>query len=413
MNTMSNRLLEYCRSPVGTVGMMAYIILVTNLLLLLTVEGIFRLILNQNVSGFFWQIAYAVLPVVICIPALNALILRPMKQQQAILQQQYNDLRIAAATFECHEGVIVTDSDQKIVKVNRAFTNITGYSNEDALGKTPALLASGRQDKEFYRRMWATLQREKRWSGEIWNRRKNGKVFPEWLTVTPIYDGNGEVVNYVGIFSDISQRKAAELEIYNLAFYDALTHLPNRRLLNDRLIHAMAASRRSDRYGAVMFIDMDNFKPLNDQYGHNAGDLLLTEAAKRLSSSVREVDTVARFGGDEFVVILGELDVHEVESRALAQMIAEKVRIALSAPYTLSIQKNEKEKPVSVVHQCTASIGVAMFFNHQGSHEEILSWADIAMYQAKVNGHNQIRFYDALPGDDGQAVGGDIQPQAA
>lgn len=413
MNNVGNRLLEYCRSPVGTVGMMAYIILVTNLLLLLTVEGVFRLILNQNVTGIFWQITYAILPVLICIPALNALILRPMKQQQAVLQQQFNDLRIAAATFECHEGVIVTDANQKIVKVNQAFTNITGYSNEDAVGNTPALLASGRQDKEFYRRMWATLEREKRWSGEIWNRRKNGKIYPEWLTVTPIYDGKGNTVNYVGIFSDISQRKASEMEIYNLAFYDTLTHLPNRRLLNDRLIHAMAASRRSERYGAVMFIDLDNFKPLNDRYGHNAGDLLLIEAAKRLTHCVREVDTVARFGGDEFVVILGELGVLEDESRLQANMIAEKIRAALSEPYMLSIQKSEKEKHLSVAHHCTASIGAVLFVNHQGTHEEVLKWADIAMYQAKESGRNQIRFYEPLSDAIGPGASADTQPQAA
>ncbi|HEY0665279.1 MAG TPA: sensor domain-containing diguanylate cyclase [Gallionella sp.] len=394
MSELPQKFLKFIHSPVGAVGMMAYIILVANLLLLLAVEGISHLLLDLHPSGISWNIVQAILLMLICIPALNFLILQPMKQQQAVLQQQLNELRIAATTFECQDGVIVTDADRRIVKVNHAFTRITGYTCEEAVGKTPALLSSGRHDKDFYQRMWATLAREKSWGGEIWNLRKNGKAFPEWLTITAIQDDSGNVVNYVGIFTDITQRKAAEMEVHQLAFYDSLTHLPNRRLFNDRLIHAMATSRRSGRYGAVMFIDLDNFKPLNDQHGHNAGDLLLIEAAKRLSQCVREVDTVARFGGDEFVVILSELDGNEADSIARTRIIAEKIRVSLSAPYALSIQKEEKVKAVTVEHLCTSSIGVAMFINHQGSHEEVLMRADVAMYRAKDLGRNQISFDD-------------------
>lgn len=398
MSELPQKFLKFIHSPVGAVGMMAYIILIANLVLLLVVEGVFKLIFSQSFSGIPWGVAHAVLLTLICIPALSSLILRPMKQQQTILQQQFNELRIAAATFECHDGVIVTDADRKIIKVNHAFTVITGYTSDEAVGKTPAMLGSGRQDKDFYQRMWTIIEREKCWSGEILNRRKNGKIYPEWLTITSVHDDKGDVVNYVGIFSDITRRKAAETEVHNLAFYDELTDLPNRRLLTDRLIKAMAASRRSGLYGAVMFIDLDNFKPLNDQYGHNAGDLLLIEAAKRLKRCVREVDTVARFGGDEFVVILGELDADERDSAARANIIAEKIRVVLSEPYLLSIQKDEKVRPIAVEHRCTLSIGVALFVNHQGSHEEILNRADAAMYRAKQNGRNQISFYTPCHG---------------
>ncbi len=396
MDKLIQSFLKFCHSPVGAVGMMAYIILIANLVLLLNMEGIFKLILNQNVSGIYWEIADAILLTLICTPALNILILRPMQEQQTTLQLQFNELRVAAATFECQEGVLITDADKNILRVNHSFTRISGYTSAEAVGKTPALLTSGRQDPEFYRRMWATIEREKCWSGEIWNRRKNGRTYPEWLTITAVYGENGEVINYVGIFTDITRRKAAEAEIHNLAFYDPLTHLPNRRLLNDRLIQTMATSRRSGRYGAVMFIDMDNFKPLNDLYGHNAGDLLLIEAAQRISQCVREVDTVARFGGDEFVVILGELDSDENASMARASIIAEKIRAALSEPYLLNIQKDEKAKSMTVEHRCTSSVGVTLFVNHQGSHDDILKWADIAMYRAKENGRNQVSFYTPL-----------------
>lgn len=396
MKKLILKFLGFCHSPVGAVGMMAYIILIANLALLLTIEGVFKLIFDQNVAGIYWEIAEAILLTLVCIPALHVLILRPMQEQQATLQRQFSELRIAATTFECQEGVLVTDADKKILQVNHSFTRISGYTSAEAVGKTPALLASGRQDKGFYDQMWATIEREKCWSGEIWNRRKNGRTYQEWLTITAVHGENGNVINYVGIFTDITQRKAAEAEIHNLTFYDPLTHLPNRRLLNDRLIHTMATSRRSGRYGAVMFIDMDNFKPLNDQHGHNAGDLLLIEAAQRIRQCVREVDTVARFGGDEFVVIMGELDSNEEDSKARANIIAEKVRATLSEPYALSIQKDERIKAMTVEHRCTSSIGVTLFINHQGSHEDVLKWADIAMYRAKDNGRNQISFFTPL-----------------
>ncbi|MDP2155533.1 MAG: GGDEF domain-containing protein, partial [Sulfuricella sp.] len=191
-------------------------------------------------------------------------------------------------------------------------------------------------------------------------------------------------------------RKQMEDQVRQLAFYDTLTKLPNRRLLNDRLIQAMAASKRSGCYGAVMFLDLDNFKPLNDTHGHAVGDLLLIEVADRLKSCVREMDTVARFGGDEFVVMLSDLNADKDESTSQAEIVAEKIRIALSEPYLLII-KHEGKADTTVEHHCAASIGVALFFNHEASQDEILKWADTAMYQAKEAGGNQIEFYDAKP----------------
>lgn len=397
MENLGARFLKFGRSPVGAVGMMAYIILVANLALLLAIEGVFKLTLDQNVSGFNWEFVNAMLTAVICIPALNVFVLRPMLEQQEKLRQQYNELRIAAATFESQQGIIIADAEKNILKVNQSFTKITGYGSEEVVGRKTSMLVSGQQDREFYGRMWATIKLEKNWHGEILGRRKNGKIFPLSLTVTAIVGEDGHITNYVGVFTDITQQKFAEAEIHNLAYYDPLTYLPNRRLLNDRLIMTAAASRRSGRYGAVMFIDLDNFKPLNDMHGHVAGDLLLIEAARRISQCVRAVDTVARFGGDEFVVIIGELDTDENSSAAQANIVAEKIRTSLSEPYFLTLQKKEKSKHIAVEHRCTSSIGVTLFANHHDCHETLLKEADIAMYQAKNNGRDQISFSNSEP----------------
>lgn len=186
----------------------------------------------------------------------------------------------------------------------------------------------------------------------------------------------------------------ATLQLRTLAFYDTLTELPNRRLLNDRLAHALAASKRSGKYGALMFLDLDNFKPVNDQYGHATGDNLLIEAAKRICSCVREMDTVARFGGDEFVVMLGELDVRIEESVRLAYLVTEKIRLSLGLPYHLQVQL-EGQPERTIVHHCSSSIGVAMFIDHNATQDEIMTWADSAMYQAKQSGRDRINFYNA------------------
>jgi diguanylate cyclase (GGDEF)-like protein/PAS domain S-box-containing protein len=310
------------------------------------------------------------------------------------LQNAQAELRIAAIAFEAEEGMFITDAAGVVLRVNQAFTSITGYTAEEAVGQTPGLLSSGRHDAAFYAAMWESIHRTDSWQGEIWNRRKNGEVYPERLSITAVKGNVGEVTHYVATLHDITERKTAEEQIHTMAFYDSLTQLPNRRLLNDRLVHAMVTSKRSGRYCALMFIDLDNFKPLNDTYGHNIGDLLLIEAAHRITDCVRKADTVARFGGDEFVVMLGELDVDKAESIAQAGIVAEKIRTALAEPYRLKSQQAGGVE-ITVEHHCTSSIGVVLFIDHEVSPEELFKWADMAMYRAKEGGRNQVRFFDS------------------
>jgi diguanylate cyclase (GGDEF)-like protein/PAS domain S-box-containing protein len=314
-----------------------------------------------------------------------------------VTERKHADLqqRIAATAFESQEGMFITDTSKMILRVNRVFSDITGYTSEEAVGQTPRLLRSGRHDADFYAAMTETIRHDGIWQGEIWNRRKNGEVYPEWLMITAVKDDAGHVTNYVATFTDITLRKLAEDEIRNLAFYDTLTRLPNRRLLNDRLGQTMAASKRSGSYGALMFLDLDNFKPLNDTHGHMVGDLLLIEAADRLKSCVRQMDTVARFGGDEFVVVLSDLGAGKAESTSQAEIVAEKIRIRLSEPYLLTV-KREGEAETTVEHRCAVSIGVTLFINHETSQDDILKWADMAMYQAKDAGRNSVRFHGAM-----------------
>jgi len=302
------------------------------------------------------------------------------------------ELRIAAIAFESQDGMLVSDADSVILRVNHAFSMITGYTAEEVVGQTPRLFKSGRHDAAFYAAMWESIRRSGNWHGEIWNRRKSGEIYPEQLTITAVRGERGEISHYVATMRDITERKAIEQEIHTLAFYDALTGLPNRRLLDDRIRQAMVASRRSGLYGALMFLDLDNFKPLNDTYGHDAGDLLLNEAAHRIASCVRGTDTVARFGGDEFVVVLSELDADGGESVIQARTIAEKICAALAEPYALEFRRKDGAE-ASIEHRCTSSIGVALFIDQKASPEDVLKWADIAMYQAKGAGRNRVHFH--------------------
>lgn len=304
-------------------------------------------------------------------------------------------LRVAATTFEAQDGVTITDANKTILRVNRAFTEITGYSADEAVGKTPHMLSSGRHDPVFYQNMWDSLARTGNWQGEIWNRRKDGEEFPEWLSITAVKDANGKVSNYVGTFADITERKAAENEIAQLAFYDHLTGLPNRRLLLDRLRHALAGCARSRRYGAVLFFDLDNFKTLNDTLGHDVGDRLLVEVASRLQSCVRQSDTVARLGGDEFVVVLEDLDGSDSDQLAAmqAEALAVKAQTLLAQPYLLDISVNGEARGKRS-HHCSSSIGIALFDGKPVTAEDLMQRADTAMYQAKAQGRNTLRFFD-------------------
>lgn len=292
--------------------------------------------------------------------------------------------RIAATAFESQEGMIITDAENRILRVNRAFTEITGYSGDEVIGKNPRLLNSGLQDAAFYADMWRKINEVGTWSGEIWNKRKDGVIYPEHLSITAVKNASDKVVNFVASIMDITQRKKSEENIQRLAFYDYLTELPNRRLLLDRLKQAISSSARSRRLGALLFIDLDNFKTLNDTLGHAMGDLLLLQVTSRLTKCVREGDTVARLGGDEFVIVLEELSEQTVAAAEQAEAVGTKILAALRQPFQL----------VTNEYSCTSSIGLTMFDGEDPEIEDLLKQADIAMYQAKKDGRNVLRFFD-------------------
>jgi diguanylate cyclase (GGDEF)-like protein/PAS domain S-box-containing protein len=298
-------------------------------------------------------------------------------------KQVEEELRIAAVAFSSESGTIITDSEARILRVNPAFTRLTGYSQDEVLGKKPVMLSSGRHDNLFYDRMWDSLLKKGYWQGEIWNKRKSGQVYAEMLTITAINGADGRPSHYVGSFTDITESKLAEAEIHRLAYYDALTGLPNRRLLQDRLSQALTAIGRSGQYGALFFIDLDNFKSLNDSRGHDIGDLLLVEVGKRLRSVVRECDTVARQGGDEFVVLLEGMGEDAVAAARLAKQVGDKLREAVDQTFLLH----------GYEYVCKLSIGVSLF-HAEDTVEELLKHADLALYQAKNAGRNTLRFFD-------------------
>ncbi|PPK71784.1 PAS domain S-box-containing protein/diguanylate cyclase (GGDEF)-like protein/hemerythrin-like metal-binding protein [Methylobacter tundripaludum] len=297
-------------------------------------------------------------------------------------KQDEVDLRIAATAFELQDAMLVTDANNVILKVNQAFTRITGYSAEEVLGKTPNLLSSGLHDKAFYTAMWDSINRTDAWQGEIWNRRKNGEVFPEWLIITAVKaadEKTEQIHHYVASFSDITSRKAAEEEIKQLAFYDPLTQLPNRRLLQERLKHSIDIERRDGKRLALLMLDLDRFKAVNDSLGHLAGDELLQQVAARITARLRDVDMVARLGGDEFVVLLEDIAHPEDAAR-----VAEEIIFALSKSFQLT-QSNDV--------QIGVSIGISLYPEHGASYEELTDHADAALYQAKDQGRGCYAYF--------------------
>lgn len=299
-------------------------------------------------------------------------------------RQAEEELRVAATAFEAREGMMITDPSGIILRVNKAFSEITGYSAEDVIGENPRLFNSGHHGPEFYRDMWQTITREGKWQGEIWNRRRNGEIYPQWLTITAVKNGCNKTTHYVSTLTDITERKENEARINNLAFFDPLTQLPNRRLLQDRLQRAIAATSHKKNLGALLFIDLDDFKTLNDNRGHHIGDLLLVAVANRLRMAVRSQDTVARLGGDEFLVVLEDLHTNHDQAAAIAQQIAENIRESLIETYTLEGQD----------YFSTPSIGISLFGDRQVHIDELLKQADQAMYHAKAQGRNTCRFFD-------------------
>ena len=304
--------------------------------------------------------------------------LRLRDERLAISDQ---NLRLAEKVFEnSFEGIVFTNAANVIESVNPAFTQITGYHSHEVIGRTPKVLSSGKHDALFYGEMWRALKTFGRWQGEIWNRRKNGEIYPEWLSINAVRSGEGKVTNYIAIFSDITERKAAEKRVWHLAHHDALTGLPNRMLFVERLEHAISRLRRSRGVAAVLFLDLDRFKVVNDTLGHSVGDHLLRTAAQRLVACVRAEDTVARLGGDEFTVVLE--DVANLEGLP---------RVARNIIDQLSLPMDLDGHEVRV----TASVGISVYPADGESAEILLKHADAAMYLAKSEGRNNFQFFTA------------------
>jgi diguanylate cyclase (GGDEF)-like protein/PAS domain S-box-containing protein len=302
-----------------------------------------------------------------------------ISDQNKALRENAEKLQLSARVFEnSGESVLITDSEQRILSINRAFTEVTGYPPEEVLGQTPRLLSSGRHDQTFFRKMWQKLEQNGYWQGEIWDKRKSGEIYPEWLRISVVKDERGQVTHYIGVFSDISERKLAEARIEFLAYHDALTGLPNRLLATDHLELALAHANRLGNKTAVIFFDLDNFKTINDSFGHTTGDLLLQAVASRLQTCIRGTDTLSRQGGDEFLLILPDIQgADDITS------VAEKILETLSP--TFDIENNELST--------STSMGIAVYPDDGGDIETLLKRADTAMYHAKEAGRNTYRFY--------------------
>lgn len=351
-------------------------------------------IYNQPIGRVIQSSVYLLLALAAWLIALTTL-----RRKQAEDALRESEARFSAIIEATPVPFALNDAQGNITFLNPAFVQTLGYTTDDipSLADWWTLAYPDPKYRQWAAETWQNnLDEAKRSNGDIPSmevniRCKDGSVRTFIISATPLQMHFSGM--HLVIFYDITERKAAEEKINMLAFYDSLTQLPNRRLLTDRLDKIMAASKRSGRYGAVMFLDLDNFKPLNDEHGHSVGDLLLVEVAQRIVHCVREMDTAARFGGDEFVVILSELDEGKTESASQAGIVGEKIRVALDRPFVLKLQRDEQAE-IIVEHHCTASIGITLFIDHEVGVEEILMQADAAMYQAKEAGRNQIRFYE-------------------
>lgn len=294
------------------------------------------------------------------------------------------DHKVSAIALETRDAVIITDSELRIVRVNQAFTEVTGYLPEEVVGRRPSLLSSGHHGSDFYQQMWEALEAKGEWAGEIRNRRKNGELFTEQVVIKAVPDSHGRVTHYIASFSDVTDQKKDQELIQQLAYHDPLTRLANRRLLLERLKEAQEKSLRTGRLAALLFLDLDHFKKLNDTLGHAMGDELLVQVAQRLRACSRASDVLARPGGDEFIMLIEELPHEKAAAAQRVQAYGEKVLEALHEPYDLQGQ----------VYALSASLGVELFQGKGKSRDELLASADLAMYEAKQSGRNQLRFFE-------------------
>jgi diguanylate cyclase (GGDEF)-like protein/PAS domain S-box-containing protein len=321
---------------------------------------------------------------------LPSVIQKVLDRERLLRAQKESENRDRIAEMLFHnvtEGVLITDSETRIIAINPAFSSITGYAPEEVVGNTPAILSSGRHDKAFYRSMWEAIDLTGQWKGEIWNKRKNQDIYPQWLTINVVRDENGRLLNYIATISDITERKKIEDRLRNLTHYDTLTGLPNRELFNKRLNEAINRTRQNNTGLALLFVDLDRFKTVNDSLGHNAGDELLRQVAARIKQSVRESDVTARLGSDEFTVIL-----ENITEPQKAQIVAQKIIHALNKPINL------KRHQVFI----SPSIGIAFYPSDATEMEELVKNADRAMYTAKCEGRNNFKFYS--PGMNAAAL---------
>jgi diguanylate cyclase (GGDEF)-like protein/PAS domain S-box-containing protein len=291
-------------------------------------------------------------------------------------------LRLAATVFShAREGIMITDAQGVIAEVNERFSHITGYTRDEVIGRKPNLLSSGRQGNEFYAAMWQTLEKDGHWTGEVWNRRKDGEVYAEFLTISAVRDSDDKIRQYVALFSDITAQKQYQQQLEHIAHYDALTGLPNRLLLADRMRQSLARSLRNSTIVAVCVMDLDGFKPINDTFGHKAGDYLLQEISRRLNDGIRTEDTAARIGGDEFVLLLSGLN----SERDCEELLR---RLLVSIAHPVFIQGQSV--------QVSASIGVTLYPSDRADADQLLRHADQAMYKAKALGKNRYHFFHLL-----------------
>jgi diguanylate cyclase (GGDEF)-like protein/PAS domain S-box-containing protein len=307
------------------------------------------------------------------------------KQMSCELARNEEVLRIAATAFQTHEAIMITDADANIIRVNEAFVKVTGFTEAEVLGKNPRLLNSGKQNTIFYKNMWNAIKTVGNWSGEIWNRRKNGEIFSEWQTISTVRDAKGSITHYVSFFSDITDFKNSKQTVEKLAFYDPLTDLPNRRLLYERLSDELMVAKKYQHIGALLFIDLDRFKNINDSLGHSVGDHLLIKVAQRLQAILDKDSTAIRLGGDEFIVLIASQQQSANELINHAESIAENIIAEICLPYVIA----EHDLYIS------PSIGITLYTRDDDNVDLILRRADTAMYHAKDAGRNTYRFYQS------------------
>jgi len=333
------------------------------------------------ISGLFITMVFIV--VLLKLIQKQQILQQKLHKKTVIVKESESYQNLLSATFNTHQAILITDPEYNIIRVNSAFCDIMGYTEVEVVGENPRMLASGKQSLAFYKDMWTKLLGTGRYEGEIWNRRKNGEIFPEYQTITEIRNAQGEIIYYISVFSDITKLKQDEEKIRHQAFYDQLTLLPNRLLFLDRLDQERAIARRFDGVGALLLIDIDNFKSINDSIGHHFGDDVLIELGKRLSSMLRETDTVAHLGGDDFVVLMPVVQCNEQDAKQHALIIAEKILIKIQQPFLI----NKAE------YNLSASLGISFIKKNKCTASDILRQTELALYKAKMAGKNCLRIY--------------------